>query len=59
MKYLEFLEEVGCQVDLVFYLISEKAKIRMDNGQNKISVLIIFTYDFLINFKKILREFIS
>jgi hypothetical protein len=43
----------------ILSLISEKAKIRMDNRQNKISVLIIFTCDFLINFKKIIKEFIS
>lgn len=43
----------------ILSLISEKAKIRIDNQQNKILVLIIFIFDFLINIKKIIKEFIS
>jgi hypothetical protein len=43
----------------ILSLISEKAKIRIDNRQNKISVLVVFTCDLLINFKKIIKEFIS
>jgi glycosyltransferase involved in cell wall biosynthesis len=42
----------------ILSLISEKAKIRIDNQQNKILVSIIFIFDFLINIKKIIREFI-
>ncbi len=42
----------------ILSLISEKAKIRIDNQQNKILVSIIFVFDFLINIKKIIKEFI-
>jgi glycosyltransferase involved in cell wall biosynthesis len=43
----------------ILSLISEKAKIRIDNQQNKILVLIIFIFDFLININKIIKQFIS
>ena len=43
----------------ILSLIFEKAKIRLDNRPNKIFFLIIFTCDFLINFRKIIKELIS
>ena len=43
----------------ILSLISEKAKIRIDNKQNKILVLIIFIFDYLINIKKIIKQSIN
>ena len=54
MNYLEFLEEVVFKYKTNFIdHFFEEIKIRLDNGQSKLLVLIIFIYKFLKHFRKL------
>ena len=53
-EVFEFLEEVAIQVKLIFLdHFFETIKIRLDNKQNKILVLIIFIAKFIKNLGKL------